>query len=255
MQPSAAAGPELALWTAFRSADTPEAARVIRDQLILQYSPLVKFVAGRVASGLPSSVDSADLVSYGIFGLIDAIEKFDHERGHRFESYAMARVRGSIVDGLRSLDWVPRTVRSKAREIERAFQKLEGDHGRSPTDAELADELGVTLPQLHATLSRISRSGVTTLDPTLADEGLTSVADDSGQPGDDLMAAENRRDLLGSVMSLPDRERKVLTLYYFEGLNMADIGQVIGVSESRVCQIHAKAVLHLRSRLLAADED
>ena len=168
----------------------------------------------------------------------------------------MARIRGchcrwSSVARLGSSNG----AKQSTREIERAFQKLEGTNGRSPTDPELADELGVSLPQLHAMLSRISRSGVTTLDPTLADEGSTSVADDSGQPGDGLLAAENRRDLVGSVMRLPDRERKVLTLYYFEGLNMAEIGQVIGVSESRVCQIHAKAVLQLRSRLIATNDD
>ena len=222
------------------------------------YSPLVKFVAARVASGLPSSVDAADLVSYGVFGLIDAIEKFEPARGHRFESYAMARIRGAIVDGLRSLDWVPRTLRAKAREVERAIQLLEAELHRAPTEGELASALHMTVRQLRTALSRIAQAGVTTLDTQLGD-GLeprsTLRADPMAEPGEGLMAEESRQSLRSSISSLPDRERTVLMLYYFENLNMAEIGQIVGVSESRVCQIHAKAVLHLRSRLQPVETD
>lgn len=252
------AHPGQELWQTFKAAIDPVSARDLRDQLILVYSPLVKYVAGRLASGLPNSVDSADLVSYGMFGLIDAIEKFEPERGLKFESYAMSRIRGAIVDELRSLDWVPRTLRAKAREIERAYQSLESRLHRAPTDSELSQALRVTVPQLHASLSRLAHSGVTTLDGILDDERSPlgdALADRSAGPGDRLVNEENRRDLQVAISGLPDRERKVLTLYYFEDLNMSDIGQVLGVSESRICQIHAKAVIHLRARLAAVNAD
>jgi RNA polymerase sigma factor for flagellar operon FliA len=251
---------ELDLWNEYKAARAAADQRRLRDQLILLYSPLVKYVAGRVASGLPNSVDSADLVSYGVFGLIDAIEKFDPERGHKFETYAMSRIRGAIVDELRSLDWVPRTLRAKAREIEKAYQRLEGTLHRTPTDGELAREVGMTLRQLQNVLGRLATTGVTTLEGALAAErGDVSrgdaLADRRDGPGDNLMAQESRSTLMREVALLPERERNVLTLYYFEGLNMSEIGEVLTVSESRVCQIHAKAVLHLRSRLAAADLD
>jgi RNA polymerase sigma factor FliA len=253
-------GPEQHLWIAFKSATDEREIRELRDQLILLYSPLVKYVAGRVGSGLPNSVDSADLVSYGVFGLIDAIEKFDLDRGLKFETYAMARIRGAIVDELRSLDWVPRTLRAKAREIEQAYQRLEGRLHRAPKDTELAKEVGMTVRQLQGVLGRLATTGVTTLEGALDSERSDvsrgdALADRRDGPGDGLLAQESRTALLKGVASLPERERQVLALYYFENLNMADIGQALGVSESRICQIHAKAVLHLRARLLAEQED
>lgn len=249
---------EESLWATFKSAGNAKTERELRDQLILVYSPLVKYVAGRLASSLPNSVDAADLVSYGIFGLIDAIEKFEPERGLKFESYAMSRIRGAIVDELRSLDWVPRTLRSQAREIERAYQLLEGRLHRAPTETELALELRITRGRLHNILSNLAHSGVTTLDGILDDDRSSlsdALADRGAGPGDGLELEENRKDLQTAISGLPDRERQVLTLYYFEDLNMSDIGQVLGVSESRICQIHAKAVLHLRARLAAGDVD
>src|SRR5688500_14901032 len=142
--------------------------RDLRDRLILHYSPLVKYVAGRVAVGLPQNVEQADLVSYGIFGLIDAIEKFDLERGYKFETYAIARIKGAILDELRSIDWVPRSVRAKARSLEKAYAKLEADLHRTPTDEELAAELGMTEDQLATTLSQISFVGLVALDEMLS---------------------------------------------------------------------------------------
>jgi RNA polymerase sigma factor FliA len=244
------------LWVAFKAATDERSARELRDQLILVYSPLVKYVAGRVSAGLPNSIDSADLVSYGVFGLIDAIEKFDPSRGLKFESYAMSRIRGAIVDELRSLDWVPRTLRAKAREIERAYQQLEGTLHRAPTDEELASAMRVTVSQLHTSLSRLAQSGVTTLDGMMDDERSPlgdALTDRRARPGDGLMHDEDRRGLQLAISALPQRERQVLTLYYFEDLNMADIGLALGVSESRICQIHAKAVLHLRARYASAE--
>jgi RNA polymerase sigma factor FliA len=239
-------GPEQHLWVAFKKSTDELETRELRDQLILLYSPLVKYVAGRVGSGLPNSVD--------------AIEKFDLERGLKFETYAMARIRGAIVDELRSLDWVPRTLRAKAREIEQAYQRLEGRLHRAPKDTELAKEVGMTVRQLQGVLGRLATTGVTTLEGALDSERSDvsrgdALADRRDGPGDGLLAQESRTALMKGVASLPERERQVLTLYYFESLNMADIGQALGVSESRICQIHAKAVLHLRARLLAEQED
>jgi RNA polymerase sigma factor FliA len=253
-------GPEFHLWSAYKNASGEEEIRELRDQLILMYSPLVKYVAGRVGSGLPNSVDSADLVSYGVFGLIDAIEKFDLERGLKFETYAMSRIRGAIVDELRSLDWVPRTLRAKAREIEQAYQRLEGRLYRAPKDTELASEVGMTVRQLQGVLGRLATTGITTLEGALDNERSDlnrgdALADRRDGPGDGLLARESKTALMKGVASLPERERQVLTLYYFEGLNMAEIGQALEVSESRICQIHAKAVLHLRARLTAEQDD
>jgi RNA polymerase sigma factor for flagellar operon FliA len=155
------------LWTEYKA----NASSVIRDQLIVHYSPLVKYVAGRVATGLPQNVEQADLVSYGIFGLIDAIDKFDLERGYKFETYAIARIKGAIIDELRSIDWVPRSVRAKARSLEKAYAKLEAEHHRSPSDEELAAELGWTDQQLQQALSQISFIGLVALDEMLSGGG------------------------------------------------------------------------------------
>jgi RNA polymerase sigma factor FliA len=161
----------------------------LRDRLILHYAPLVKYVAGRVGSGLPAHVEQADLISYGTFGLIDAITRFEPTREVKFESYAMARIRGAIIDELRNTDWIPRSVRMKARQFERTVADLEARLQRTPTDEEVADEMDM------------------------------------------------------------DVEEVVVSLYYFEGLTLADIGRVLGVTESRICQLHTKAVLHLRTKL------
>ena len=243
------------LWQRYK--DTGE--RALRDQLVLHYSPVVKFVAGRLAAGLPSSVDPADLVSYGIFGLLDAIERFDLGRGFKFETYAVNRVRGAILDELRSIDWVPRSVRSRARAVERAFQLLEGQLGRSPTDIELAEALDMTEPQLQATLAQISVLGVAALDETVKggdrENGsrlADSVADTGDGPVEVWEKAETRTMLADAIRGLAERDRLVLSLYYFENLTLAEIGGVLGVSESRVCQIHTKAVLQLRARFAAS---
>lgn len=246
------------LWAAFKA----HGGRERRDQLILAYAPLVKYVASRVASGLPQSVDGADLVSYGMFGLIDAIEKFDPARGYKFETYAIARIKGAILDELRSIDWVPRSVRAKARSVERAYGKLEAELHRTPTDAELAAELRMTEEQYQQTLNQISFVGIAALDEMLAGgergEATTlgeTIPDKADGPAAVIEHHEMRRLVARTITQLPDRERTVLTLYYYEGLTLNEIGQVLGVTESRVCQIHTKAVLHLRARLAAADRD
>jgi RNA polymerase sigma factor for flagellar operon FliA len=247
------------LWASYKAAGSRE----VRDALILHYSPLVKYVAGRVAVGLPQNVEQADLVSYGIFGLIDAIEKFDLERGYKFETYAIARIKGAILDELRSIDWVPRSVRAKARSLEKAYAKLEGELHRTPNDDELAGELGLSGDQFQTTLNQISFIGLVALDEMLSvggerGESVTlgdTVADSGEGPVAAYEVEEMRQILADAINRMPEREKIVLTLYYYEGLTLAEIGQVLGVTESRVCQIHTKAVLQLRSRLAASERE
>jgi RNA polymerase sigma factor FliA len=240
------------LWEHYR--DTGDAE--IRERLILHYSPLVKYVAGRVGVGMPSNVEHADLVSYGIFGLMDAIEKFDVDKGFKFETYAITRIRGAILDELRSIDWVPRSVRSKARKIEQAMQRLEQKLERSPTDAEIAEELGVSQEELEDMLSAVSMTSIAALDDAFdIGEGervsLKDTIEDNTQigPEEHLDDVEMRRLLREAIGRLSDREQTVLGLYYFEGMTLAQIGGVLGVTESRICQIHTKAVIRLRTKL------
>ncbi|HET9541605.1 MAG TPA: FliA/WhiG family RNA polymerase sigma factor, partial [Acidimicrobiales bacterium] len=209
------------LWARYRD----DATRPDRDQLIVHYSPLVKYVAGRVAVGLPQNVEHADLVSYGMFGLIDAIDKFDPERGFKFETYAISRIKGAILDELRSIDWVPRSVRAKARALERSYAKLEAEHARPPTDLELADALEMTEIQLQTLLTQISFVGMAALDEVLAmggerGEAVTlgdTIADSGDGPVSRFEVEETRQLLASTINRLPEREKLVLTLYYYEG--------------------------------------
>ncbi len=247
------------LWDAYKVKEQPKA----RDQLIVHYSPLVKYVAGRVAVGLPQNVEQSDLVSYGMFGLIDAIEKFDLERGYKFETYAISRIKGAILDELRSIDWVPRSVRAKARNLEKSFSRLEAKLHRAPTEEELAADLRITLDQLQTIMGQISFVGIVALDEMLSSSGdrgetLTlgdTIADADAGPVGQYEVEEMRSLLAESINRMNEREKMVLTLYYYEGLTLAEIGDVLGVTESRVCQIHTKAVLQLRSRMTATDRE
>jgi RNA polymerase sigma factor for flagellar operon FliA len=241
------------LWDEFKRTGD----RDIRDRLIVNYSPLVKYVAGRVSAGLPQTIEQADLVSYGIFGLIDAIERFDTSRNIKFETYAITRIKGAIIDELRSIDWVPRSVRNKARSVEDAYTKLEAELSRTPSEAELASELGVTEAELQQTFGQISFLSLVALDEVLSNRGefITlgdTIPDDGEGPVGAFEVEEMRQMLSSAVGRLGDRERSVLSLYYYEGLTLAEIGDVLGVSESRVCQIHTRAVLQLRARMAAA---
>jgi len=236
--------------------------RPARDQLILYYARLVHLVAGRLAAAAPSHVDRADLVSCGVFGLIDAIERFDPERGLRFETYAIARIRGQIVDELRSCDWVPRSVRAKARSIESALHRLEAELHRAPTEHELATALGMSDRELRRALSQVALVNLVTFDAALGStvdgEGALTVGDvlvaPDEWPGQRVELEELRGALAAAIDRLPVRERDVVALYYHDGLTLAEIGEVLGVTESRVCQIHAKAVAQLR-RSLATERE
>ena len=248
------------LWEDFKA--TGDSA--LRERLILHYSPLVKYVAGRVGVGLPPNIEQADLVSYGIFGLIDAIEKFDLERAIKFEPYAINRIRGAIIDELRSIDWIPRSVRFKAREVEKAYQALEAKLQRTPTEAEVAREMDIKIEDLHAIFSQVSFVNVVALDELLHAGGergdkmtLGDTLEDPKAPDPiNLFEGEETKYILAkAINTLPEREKIVVTLYYYEGLTLAEIGQVLGVTESRICQMHTKAVLQLRGKLSEAHDE
>jgi RNA polymerase sigma factor FliA len=242
------------LWRAYKGTGDDR----LREQLILHYSPLVKYVAGRVSVGLPPNVEQADFVSSGVFGLIDAIEKFDPGRSIKFETYAITRIRGAMIDELRAMDWIPRSVRQKARAVERAYATLEASLRRSPSEAEVAAEMQIPVDDLHAVFSQMSLTNVVALEEllhvggesgdrlSLVDTLEDTAADDPVEVAED---RELRRLLARAVNTLPEREKTVVTLYYYEGLTLAEIGQVLGVTESRVSQIHTKSVLQLRGKL------
>ncbi|HTC70429.1 MAG TPA: RNA polymerase sigma factor WhiG [Acidothermaceae bacterium] len=242
------------LWREFK--DTGQSS--LRERLILHYSPLVKYVAGRVGVGLPPNIEQADLVSYGIFGLIDAIEKFDLERAIKFETYAISRIKGAIIDELRAIDWIPRSVRYKAREVEKAYAALEAKLHRTPTESEVAGELGISLDELHTIFSQVSFVNVIALDELLNVGGergdklslVDTLEDTRAEDPVEVFETEETKYLLSrAINTLPEREKIVVTLYYYEGLTLAEIGQVLGVTESRICQMHTKAVLQLRAKL------
>ena len=232
----------------------------MRDRLILTYAPLVKYVAGRLGSGLPAHIDEGDLISYGLLGLIGAIDRYDPTRDIKFETFAMLRIRGAIIDELRALDWVPRSVRSRAREIERAIRELEAKLERAPTDEEIAAKVGISVEELDDSLTDISRSSIAALDElwSVSGEGdqislLDTLEDPSGdRPAEMLDETETREILADAISRLPEREKLVVTLYYYEELTLREIGEVLGVTESRVSQLHTKAILRLKSRITGA---
>jgi RNA polymerase sigma factor FliA len=242
------------LWRRYKDDDDPRA----RERLVLAYAPLVKYVAGRMSSGLPSHVEEADLISYGLIGLISAIERFEPEREIRFETFAITRIKGSIIDELRSLDWVPRSVRAKAREIEKANAKLEHQLRRAPTDNEMAEALGTTVEEFQESLVKISNSSVVALDElwTVSDASgdqvslLDTIQDPTAvDPAQEMDLTDMKDRLADAIARLPEREKLVVALYYYENLTLREIGEVLGVTESRVSQLHTKAVLRLKSRL------
>jgi RNA polymerase sigma factor FliA len=242
------------LWLQYRKTGD----QALRDRLILTYAPLVKYVAGRLGSGLPAHVDEGDLVSYGLLGLIGAIERYDPGRDVKFETYAIARIKGAIIDELRALDWVPRSVRSRAREIERAMTELEAKLGTAPTDEQIADKIGITVAELEESLTEIARSSIAALDELWTVSGsdgdqvalIDTIEDiEAPDPQGQLSQTEMKEAIADAIARLPEREKLVVTLYYYEELTLREIGEVLGVTESRVSQLHTKAILRLKARL------
>ena len=240
------------LWSDFKRTG----ARTLRNQLIIYYTPFVKYVAGRVLAGMPRHFDEDDLVSYGIIGLIDAIERFEPDRNLRFETYAVPRIKGAIIDELRAIDWVPRSVRTKARAVDHAITHLESTLGRTPTDAEVAAQLEMTPDAFNKALRKISSVSMIALDEVQRSgersdrSTLGETLPDRAQgPLEVFEAKESKEALRVAVHRMPERERAVLMMYYYDGLTLTEIGGVLGVTESRVCQIHTKALRQLRSKL------
>ncbi len=231
----------------------------IRNYFIEKYAPLVKYVAGRVAMNVPNSVEFNDLVSYGILGLIDAIDKFDPKREIKFKTYAVTRIRGSIFDELRAIDWLPRSVRQKAKEIERTIADLEAKLGRAAKDEEIAEALDISVQEFHALLLRVSGNALISIDENWfmndgSDNAPMSIEDtlessDSYNPDVVAEKDEIKKLIAKALMELPDREKQVLILYYYEGLTLKEIGSILAVTESRVSQLHTKAIMRLRGKL------
>jgi RNA polymerase sigma factor for flagellar operon FliA len=230
------------IWNEFRETRDP----ALRNRLVLQYAPLVKYVAGRLRTRMPDSVEQDDLVSDGVLGLMDAIERFEPARGLSFQTFAVPRIRGAIIDGMRAMDFVPRSVRDKLRLVQRAQVSLEQKLGRTPDDTEVATEVGIPVQQLRD-LSRQANSNHANLDDfDLADE-LSQAADHRVEQGD------VNASLMRVVDELAERDQVIIALYYFEGLTLAEIGQVLGVTESRVSQVHRRATTTLREKLVELD--
>ncbi len=242
------------LWIAYKE----QGDRAAREKLIVHYVHLVKYVAGRLALGLPPHVDPDDLYSYGIFGLINAVERFDHNRGIKFETYAITRIRGSILDGLRAMDWVPASLRQRAKEVEEVYWRLENQLGRAATDEEVAADLGIGMEEFHRLVGDLGRSQILSLDELWpvsdGDEGEFTLKDLVGDekaedPFDSAAMSEMKQVLADAINRLPEKEKLVVTLYYYEGLTAKEISQVMELSVSRISQLHSKALLRLRGRL------
>lgn len=242
------------IWVQYKEKDDIEA----RDDLIIHYAHLVKYVANRLAINLSSVVEVDELISYGIEGLIDAIEKYDHKRNIKFETYAITRIRGSMIDGLRSMDWVPVSVRQKSKELEKTYIKLEGKLGRAATDMEVAEELGITLNELAHLLREVAANTIISLDDFIpGDDGddkkkriVDLLEDHNANDALELLELSEVKELLAKTISrLPEKEKKVVYLYYYEGLTLKEIGMVLSLSESRISQLHTKAILRLRGSL------
>ncbi|MDR0998273.1 MAG: RNA polymerase sigma factor WhiG [Treponema sp.] len=241
------------LWKEYCKTRDPK----IREAFIKQYALLVKYVAGKIAVGMPHNVEFDDLVGFGVFGLLDAIDKFDPGKNVKFKTYAVTRIRGAIFDELRSIDWVPRSVRQKTREVEEAIGALEAQLGRIATDQEIASSMGIDEEEYLKILMKISRTSVLSLNDVWfsGDENdKVSIGDSIESPvslNPDVIVEKDeiRRVIIEAIKDLPDKEQKILVLYYYEDLTLKEIGQVLEVTESRVSQLHTKAILRLRSRL------
>jgi RNA polymerase sigma factor for flagellar operon FliA len=237
------------VWQSYSVEKTP----ALKEQLILTYAPLVKFVAGRIQIHIGSRAEFDDLVSYGVFGLIDAIDKFDYAKGVKFETYASLRIRGAIIDAIRKMDWIPRTLRQKNKQLEMAYSELEMVLGREPKDEEIAEKLEMTLDEVRELIRKSSILTLVSFDDYLAqnhEEALVAVNNSAVEtPESNYDRKELREILSAAIDKLSEQEKKVVILYYFEELTLKEISHIMGVSESRISQVHSKAVIKLQSKL------
>jgi len=230
------------IWAEYRSSKQSET----REKLIEHYLPLVKLVAGRIAIGLPQHVDKDDLIGNGFFGLIESIDRFDISRGIKFETYAVTRIRGAMLDSLRAQDWIPTTVRQKARNYEQVLAKLEHELGRSATDEEISSALNISLPQLHNLITTLNGCTLVPLEDFIKTE---STVNSQISPFQCLEEEEVKATLTKAIERLTDKERLVVTLYYYEGLTLREISLIMKLTEARISQLHTKAIFRLRGAL------
>jgi len=243
------------LWREFKESGS----KIAKDKILVEYAHLVKFIANRLAINLPQSVDRNDLISSGVLGLIKAVETFDPERGFKFETYAGHKIRGAILDELRALDWVPRSVRQKSRDLQRVYSKLENELGRVPYDDEVCAELAISMSEYEELLYEVTPTTIISLEEAMPERGsdakelkiVDSIEDPgSSNPLKELGFNEVKNILKETIMNLPEKEKLVVALYHYEELTLKEIGVVLDITESRVSQIHSKAILKLRSKLL-----
>ncbi len=229
----------------------------LKERIVVEHTSLISYIVSRIAVRLPSHVDLDDLHNTGVIGLMDAVDKYDPTKDCKFKTYAEFRIRGAILDQLRSLDWVPRSVRQKSRQLEQACNQIEQRLGRPATDEEISTSLGINLDELHVLVNQTRGISMVNMDD------LRGGGQDSDQPAPSgnledvnaedpftsLRSRELTQSLAKGIESLPEKERLVISLYYYEDLNLKEIGSILGITESRVCQIHSKAVSRLRSRM------
>lgn len=234
-------------------------SKIAKDKLLVEYAHLVKYITNRLAVNLPKSVDRDDLTSAGVLGLIKAVETFEPERGFKFETFAGHKIRGAILDELRALDWVPRSVRQKSRELQKVFAKLENDLGRAPYDDEVCESMNITMQEYEEMLSDVTPTTIISLEEAMpnreSDSKELRIIDTIEDPGSEnplkeLGFAQVKEILKDAIMNLPEKEKLVVALYHYEELTLKEIGVVLDITESRVSQIHSKAILKLRSKLL-----
>ncbi len=244
---------EKELWLRYQNTSDPK----IREYFVVKYSPLVKYVAGKIAIGMPQNVEYDDLVSYGSFGLLDAIEKFDPKRDIKFKTYAMTRIRGGIFDELRSIDWIPRSIRQKARQVEETISMLENKLGHTVQDEDIAKEMGLSLEEFNTLMTKISGTSMMSLndiwfygddnDEISFIETIQSASDLN--PDSIIEKEETKVVIVDAIKKLPEKEKMVIVLYYYEDLTLKEIGLVLELTESRISQLHTKAVMRLRGKL------
>lgn len=244
------------LWVQYKE----HGSKLAKDKILAEYTSLVKYTAQRISLNLPKSVELDDLIGSGVFGLIKAVETFDLSLGFKFETFATHKIRGAILDELRAQDWVPRSIRTKSKNLQSTYARLEQDLGRIPYDDEVADELGVTMSEFESLLTEVAPTTIVSLEEQLPSRGgdaksltlIDTIGDPSGaDPLKELGYQEVKRILKETIGDLPEKEKLVVALYHYEELTLREIGQVLGITESRVSQIHSKAMIKLRSRLIA----